>query len=200
MLADGVRLIHVRHGETDWNAEGRLQGQLDIQMNSHGREQATHNGRKMAARLRDEGVDPATLRFVSSPLGRSSQTMSLIRAELGLDGEFARDDRLMELTFGEWSGHTYEELKQSGSRDLVKARKRDKWGFRPPGGETYGELAIRIAAWLESVTSDTVVTSHGGVLRVLFGHLCGTPWHQVPGLPAPQDRFAIFSGGSVEFV
>ncbi|WP_420392042.1 histidine phosphatase family protein [Acuticoccus sp.] len=198
MLPDGVRLFHIRHGETDWNAEARLQGQLDIPINARGRGQAIANGERLAARLWDEGMPPEALAYVSSPLGRSRETMALVRAVLGLDGCAATDDRLKEVAFGAWSGHTYAELSAAGERKRVAERKRDKWSFRPPGGETYADLADRIGAWLETVEGDTLAVSHGGVHRVLYGHLCGTPWHEVPGLPAPQDRVFVFADGAVE--
>lgn len=195
MLPKGVRLIHIRHGETDWNVEGRLQGQLDIPLNAHGREQAAGNGRRLAAHLAAEGIAPDTLDYVSSPLSRSGETMGLVRAALALDGKWRTDDRLKEVAFGDWSGSTYAELSAAGERARVRERKRDKWSFRPPDGETYADLAERIGGWLAEVRRDTVAVTHGGVHRVLFGHLCGTPWHEVPSLPAPQDKVFVFCDG-----
>lgn len=200
MLPAGVTLIHIRHGQTDWNAEGRLQGQRDIPINETGRGQAERHGRVLSERLRAAGVDPAALVYVSSPLSRSVETMQRVRGGLGLPGEAPTDERLKEVHFGEWSGFTYAELKEGGQRGLVERRKADKWSFRPPGGETYAELARRVGEWLETVTEDTVAVTHGGVVRVLHGHITGTPWHEVPSLPAHQDRFAIFRDGTVEYI
>lgn len=200
MLPVGVELIHIRHGETDWNVEGRLQGKRDIPMNNNGRTQAARHGAVLKERFAVRGQDPGAVGYVSSPLGRSFETMLIVRAALGLDGPPQIDDRLAEVDFGDWSGFTYQELREHGQRNLVERRKADKWSFRPPSGETYAELAFRVGEWLRTVDRDTVVTAHGGVLRVLFGHLCGTPWHEVPGLPAPQDRFAVFASGAVEYV
>lgn len=200
MLPQGVTLIHIRHGQTDWNAEGRLQGQTDIPMNDIGRGQAERHGRVLADRLSALRIDPESLSYVSSPLGRSAQTMALVREGLRLPGVAPTDERLKEVDFGQWSGWTYEELRAGGQKSLVDRRKADKWSFRPPGGETYAELADRVGAWLETVKQDTVAVTHGGVLRVLFGHLCGTPWHEVPGLPAPQDKFIVFKDGTAEYV
>lgn len=198
MLPAGVRLFHIRHGETDWNVAGRLQGQLDIAVNARGRAQAAANGARLAARLAAEGVAPETLAYVSSPLGRSRETMAIVRGKLGLAGEWPTDDRLKEVSFGDWAGFTYADLRAGGQKRLVAARTRDKWSFRPPAGETYAELADRVGGWLETVGGDTVVVSHGGVHRVLFGHLAGTPWHEVPDLPAPQDVVFVFGGGRME--
>lgn len=200
MLPDTVRLIHIRHGQTDWNAEGRLQGKLDIPINDTGRSQAHRNGETLARFLADEGTDPASFSFMSSPLWRSRETMTIVRSHLGLDAQFPTDDRLMEVSFGDWAGSTYEELGASGQKERVRARKKDKWMFRPPGGETYAELAERVGQWLETVKVDTIAVTHGGVFRVLHGFLCDTPWHEVPSLPAPQDRVVIFSKGATRLV
>ncbi|XWN30689.1 MAG: histidine phosphatase family protein [Devosia sp.] len=198
MLADGVRLVHIRHGETDWNREGRLQGQTDIPLNDTGRGQAARNGVALAAWLRDAGEDAASLSYISSPLSRSRDTMAIVRAKLGLPPEVPTDDRLKEVSFGDWSGYTYEELRQTPQKDRVAVRKRDKWSFRPPGGETYAELADRVSGWLAEVKEDTIAVTHGGVLRVLHGLIVGTPWHEVPSLPAPQDQVFVFTAGRVE--
>ena len=200
MGAQNLRLIHVRHGETDWNVEGRLQGQLDIPINAHGREQAARNGRMLGAYFARAGIDPASLTFVSSPLGRSMETMGIIRNALGLEGAWPTDDRLKEISFGEWAGRTYAELRADGEENQVRARKRDKWSFRPPAGESYAELAARVGDWLDSLTGDTIAVTHGGIFRVLNGHLADAPWHEVPSIPAPQDRFAVFADGKIELI
>lgn len=200
MLPHGVRLVHIRHGETAWNVEGRLQGQLDIPMNDRGRAQAATNADRLAERLAASGREPATLGYVSSPLGRSVETMAIVRRRLGLVGAAPTDERLKEVDFGRWSGWTYAELKAAGEKGAVDRRKRDKWSFRPPEGETYAELAARVGDWLAGVRCDTVAVAHGGVYRVLHGLLLGTPWHEVPSLPAPQDRFALFESGTLELV
>ncbi|MEM8665125.1 MAG: histidine phosphatase family protein, partial [Pseudomonadota bacterium] len=103
MLPDGVRLIHIRHGETDWNVEGRLQGQLDIPLNDTGRGQARRNGDALAAYLAAERLqDPD---FIASPLSRSVETMAIVRDALGEDAPFRTDERLREISFGDWSGY-----------------------------------------------------------------------------------------------
>jgi len=200
MLPPGVRLFHIRHGQTDWNVEGRLQGQTDIPINVLGREQAAANGARLGDYLRREGTDPASLAWHASPLGRARETLRLVAERAGVVVAPAFDDRLKEVAFGEWSGYTYAELSAGGQHEAVRRRKRDKWSFRPPGGESYAELAERVGAWLAELDGDAVVVSHGGVFRVLHGHLCGTPWHEVPGLPAPQDRVSIFADGRVELI
>jgi broad specificity phosphatase PhoE len=164
-------IFYIRHGETDWNAERRLQGQHDIPLNALGRSQATACGGIMRELLLRDGLDPAAFDYVSSPLGRARETMERLRAGLGLDPEgYRTDGRLMEMSFGRWEGFTFAEL-QASEAEALAARERDKWGFVLPGGESYAQLMLRVAAWHDSVERDTVVAAHGGVYRALLAHL-----------------------------
>lgn len=183
-------IVFIRHGETDWNAEGRFQGQRDIPLNAHGRSQAQRNGRVLAVQM----PEAAAFDFVASPLERTRQTMEIVRGAMGLDPSAYRlDPILKEITFGRWEGYTAPELTQKWP-DMVAARDVDKWGFQPPEGESYAMLSIRIAAWFAGVTRDTVVVSHGGVCRVLRGFLLGLDTGTTPNLDVPQDRIFVWDG------
>lgn len=188
-------LIFVRHGETDWNVEGRLQGQRDIPLNDIGRGQAERNGRELAAFFAKRRIEPASVAYAASPLSRARDTMDLVRRELGLPaGGYELDDRLKELTFGDWEGFTIPELAERVP-DLTARRKVDKWGFVPPGGESYKMLSTRIEAWLALLDRPTVVVSHGGVMRVLRGLLLGLPETEIPSLDVPQDKVFVWADG-----
>jgi broad specificity phosphatase PhoE len=161
----------IRHGETAWNLERRLQGQHDIPLNALGRVQAARSGTILRDLLARNGRHGSEYDFVSSPLDRARETMELMRAELGLEPERYRTDaRLMEMSFGRWEGFTYAELQAREAQALV-ARERDKWGFVLPGGESYAQLEVRVRAWYVTVERDTVVSAHGGVCRALMAHL-----------------------------
>ena len=169
-------LWFIRHGETDWNREGRLQGQRDIPLNDLGRRQAAEAGQRLAKLV----AQPGHLPWVVSPLGRTVETALLARTAIGIDPPgFMTDDRLKELTFGRWEGETWHDLKKR-ERDLARARKADKWNFVPPGGESYALLAKRIAPWLECAPDEAVVVSHGGVARVLLTMLAGVSPLEAP--------------------
>lgn len=199
-MKPGQLLIHIRHGQTDWNAEARLQGETDIPINDLGREQAHRNGSRLLYCLTGMKRSHDSFDWVASPLSRARETMEIVRTEMGLPPEAYRtEDRLREIAFGKWRGHTIPELKAVDA-DAVAARKRDKWGFLPPGGESYADLKVRIAGWLESVEGDLIVVSHGGVYRVLHHLIAGTPEHDAPGLPVPQDRIAVFRNDAVELL
>jgi broad specificity phosphatase PhoE len=164
-------LYFVRHGETDWNLERRLQGQHDIPLNALGRTQASRSGAILRGLLAGSGRAVAEFDYVSSPLGRARETMELMRAELGLDpGRYRTDARLMEMSFGRWEGFTFAEL-QGREAEALAARERDKWGFVLPGGESYAQLVVRVREWYANVEHDTVVAAHGGVCRALIAHL-----------------------------
>ncbi len=164
-------LYFVRHGETDWNRERRLQGQHDIPLNPLGRTQAQRCGTLLRELLGKDGVGVADYDYVSSPLGRARETMEIMRGVMGLDPSAYRTDaRLMEMSFGRWEGFTYAEL-QTREAAALEARERDKWGFVLPGGESYAQLEKRVQVWYESVACTTVVSAHGGVCRALMALL-----------------------------
>ena len=164
-------LYFVRHGETDWNRERRLQGQHDIPLNPLGRTQAERCGALLRDLLAKGSIAVADYDYVSSPLGRARETMELMRSAMGLDPSAYRTDaRLMEMSFGRWEGFTYAEL-QAREAEALAARERDKWGFVLPGGESYAQLEKRVQVWYEGIGRASVVSAHGGVCRALMALL-----------------------------
>jgi broad specificity phosphatase PhoE len=164
-------LYFVRHGETDWNREKRLQGQHDIPLNALGRTQAARCGELMRDLLTRNGRGIADYDYVSSPLGRARETMELMRGVMELEPSLYRTDaRLMEMSFGRWEGFTYAEL-QSREAAALAERERDKWGFVLPGGESYAQLEKRVQVWFEGIERETVASAHGGVCRALMAHI-----------------------------
>src|ERR1700756_4783225 len=94
-------IYYLRHGETDWNVEGRLQGGIDTPLNELGLTQAAHAGRVLADLFARQGRTASSLAYVASPLQRARRTMDLVRAELKLpSGSYALDDRLREIGYG----------------------------------------------------------------------------------------------------
>jgi probable phosphoglycerate mutase len=164
-------LYYVRHGETAWNADRRLQGQADTPLSPAGESQAQRCGRILRRLLALRGQDAAQLDFVSSPLSRARVTMERMRAELGLDPAAYRvDPRLIEMSFGDWDGLDFAQL-QAREADALARRQQDPWRFRPPGGESYEQLLPRIRDWHGEVTRDTVVSAHLCTARALLVHL-----------------------------
>jgi probable phosphoglycerate mutase len=161
------RIYFIRHGETDWNREGRLQGQRDIPLNDLGRAQAEEAGRRLATL-----VAPHPLPWHVSPLLRTQETAKRARLSVEMADEgYLLEDRLKELSFGRWEGLTWREVKQSDPAGAAR-REAYKWGMVPPDGESYALLIARLQPWLDTVTQDCVVVAHGGVARGLL-HLVG---------------------------
>src|SRR5436190_13019308 len=176
-------IYYIRHGETSWNAEGRLQGAQDIPLNDLGRKQASHAGNVLAELLARDGRDKAALPFVASPLGRARATMELVRGEFKLPpGDYALDDRLREIGYGVWEGSTLSEM-QAADPKFYARRLTAKWTLAPEGGETYAEVQVRMADWYGSLKQDTVAVAHGGTARALM---------VVLGLETPASAADLF--------
>jgi len=190
-------LYYIRHGETDWNIEGRLQGQRDIPVNARGRRQARHCGEILRDLFARDSVDPARRDFVSSPLGRARETMELLRTTLGLDPKAYRvDARLAEVAFGTWEGFTSAEM-LAHAPELHAERESDKWGFTPPGGESYATMSTRVRAWYDTLARDTVAVAHGGTLRGLVVQLGLASWDDAPFLEVSQGVVYAIRPGSI---
>jgi probable phosphoglycerate mutase len=190
-------LYYIRHGETDFNLQGRLQGRRDTVLNAHGRLQAA----ECAAVLRDLFVrdhrQAQDFKYISSPLKRARETMEVLRAVLGLEPrEYEVDERLVEIAYGEWEGLTLPEIETRNSGILTR-RERDKWDFAPPGGESYRELADRIGNWYSSLTADTVVAAHGGGVRALMAILNIVPEEQATHAQIEQGVVYVFADGKM---
>jgi len=195
MLKTGIKLYFVRHGETDWNAIRRYQGQTDTPLNDKGRGQAARNGRILRALL----AGHADLDFVASPLLRTAETMTIIRQEMGLaPDDFRRDDRLKEIHFGHWEGRIWDVLPDEDPVAFL-ARRADPFNWRPIGGESYADLAERVRGWLAEIERDTVVVSHGGVSRVVRGHILALEAAAIPLLDVPQDKVLLLTSGKHEW-
>jgi probable phosphoglycerate mutase len=165
-----ARLILVRHGETEWNREGRIQGyRADSPLTANGQTQA----RLLAERMANERV--RTLH--SSDSGRARQTAKPIAAAVEL--EVLYDDALRERNYGIFEGRTYGEIERDYPEDFRKFRSRDP-RYCPPEGETVLQFRDRIVAALERVASRAgggcaAVVTHGGVLGILYRHATGMP-------------------------
>lgn len=195
-MPDHPTIYFIRHGETDWNRDRRYQGQRDIPLNETGRAQARRNGAVLAGFL----PDIAGAHFVASPLGRTRETMEIVRGEIGLaPAGYAIDPRLMELSYGAWEGTLQDDVAVQDPEGFAR-RARDPFRWRPEGGESYADLLGRVKGWAETVSRDCVVVSHGGVSRSLRAHALGLDPERIPGLESPQDRVLILSGPTMRWL
>jgi broad specificity phosphatase PhoE len=176
-------VYYIRHGETAWNAIGRLQGTQDIPLNDLGRTQAAHAGEILDRLLARDGRDRSALPFVASPLERARTTMELVRGTLELPPQdYAIDVRLREIAYGEWEGSTLAQA-QALDPDLYARRLVDKWNVAAPGGESYAAVQARVGNWYGELATDTVAVAHGGTARALMVLL---------GFETPQSAADLF--------
>lgn len=155
-------LIALRHGETAWNAEQRIQGQLDTPLNETGRWQAERLGQALA--------DADVQAIYSSDLQRARDTAAPLAQRMGLPVQ--TDPALRERHFGQWQGSRYPELEQQYPEQTLAWRRRDP-DFGPPGGETLAAFHERaLAAYTrlaQAHAGQTVaVFAHGGLLDSLY--------------------------------
>jgi len=189
------QLYVIRHGETEWNAAHRIQGQIDTSLNDKGRAQAWRNGLV----LKDLIGAPDTVDFISSPLMRATETMEILRDAMGLSRSgYGLDERLKELHYGDWQGLFTEEASLAHP-EISAARRANPWTVAPPGAgaESFAALAERVLTWLNGVSRDSVVVTHGGVSRVLRVLILGLPRAQIATLEVPQDRILRIDGQSM---
>ena len=190
-------VYYLRHGETVWNAAKRLQGRQDSPLSDVGESQAIRCAEILRDLFAREGRAASDYDYVSSPLGRACRTMMLVRSALGLAPDAYRTDaRLAEISFGAWEGLTVEGVRARDAH-LLAAREHDKWGFLPPGGESYAQVAVRMGNWHHGLERDTVVTAHGGTARALFAHLGLSPPALAPLADIDQGVVYVLAGGSL---
>jgi probable phosphoglycerate mutase len=179
----------VRHGQTEFNAEGRFQGRLDSPLTALGAAQAACVGDLLRALI--DARDRIDL--VASPLGRTVRTARIIADRMGLASEPRIEPRLIEIGVGGWEGRT---------RDSILAEHPNpspNMLFEAPGGETYEQVSARLSDWLSEMDAaddvHRIVVSHGVAGRVLRGLYADLPKDEVLTLPTPQDAiFRLYDG------
>jgi broad specificity phosphatase PhoE len=190
-------IYYIRHGETAWNAAGRLQGAQDTALNDLGRSQAVQAGHILADLLARDGRDKSALPYVASPQLRARTTMELTRGALELPpAQYVTDDRLREIGYGKWEGFTLAEM-EAADPVFFARRLADKWRVAPEGGETYEAVQQRMRDWYGQVKTDTVVVAHGGTARALMVSLALETPESAADLPIAQGAVYVFSDGSL---
>ena len=190
-------IYYIRHGETEWNALGRLQGTQDIPLNDLGRRQAARAGIILADRFARDGRSETSLEFVASPLVRARSTMELVRDSLKLPSDqYTIDDRLREIAYGQWEGATLPQM-QEKDPELFARRQTEKWTVAPPGGESYVAVQARVTDWYRQLTEDTVAVAHGGTARALMVALGVESPDSAADLTIEQGTVYVFGDGGL---
>ena len=171
-----TRIIAIRHGETAWNVDTRIQGQLDIPLNAHGQWQAQ--------RLADALALQEPLHAVyTSDLKRAHQTASTVAQRMGL--EAVPHWGLRERGFGDFQGKTFSEIERDLPQEALRWRKRDPDWAPPGGGESLLSMQERVRATLNELAAQhpgqhIALFAHGGVMDMLYRMATGQ------GLQAPR--------------
>lgn len=195
--SQAVRLILIRHGETDWNVEGRYQGQADPPLNARGEVQA----QALAERLTADGVRPVGI--YASPLRRAWRTAEVLAQRLGVP--LWAEPRLQEIHLGAWQGVLAKDIARRWP-DLFQRWQTEPWAVRPPGGETMAEVQARVHAAV-----DDILSRHPGQTVALVAHrlpllliklryqdLDPQAVHHLPLPNADYEALAVYPDGRAE--
>src|SRR5438067_2900505 len=170
-------LALLRHGDTAWSAEGRIQGRSDVPLSDAGR--AALAGFRLPACCQ-------AMRIVTSPLSRCTETAALIGARRA-----PVEARLVEMHWGEWEGRGLAELRAELG-EAMRSNEARGWDFRPAGGESPREVLARVQAWLADCAAGerpTLAVTHRGVMRAIFA--AATGWDLRGAPPAKLDWGAV---------
>lgn len=186
------RMIYlVRHGETEFNRERRLQGHVDSPLTDLGRRQAEAVGAQLKSLI---GAEPGW-RILASPLGRTRRTAEIVAQRLG-GARIEIEPRLIELSWGEWDGRLRADLAAA-----CPAFGRSNWAFHAPTGESYPAMCARLSSWLADLPPEPqrkiIAVSHGVTGRVLRGVYAGLPMATVMTHDAPQDAVFQLAAGAI---
>jgi probable phosphoglycerate mutase len=190
-MAHDYPIIFIRHGETEWNAQGLIQGSIDTDLNPQGHAQARAVAELLVSRRREW----ADFQIIISPQKRAQQTAQYIVDALGRTAR-ATDARVRELGFGIWEGKPFWELKAS---PVYPAHPEERYYWRPEGGESYEDGVARVNDWRATLTGPTLVVSHGAVGRCLMGAVAGLGPRQIVELKTPQGAYCRLENGQIDW-
>ena len=175
-------LYILRHGETMWNAENRMQGELNSPLTEKGRRDAARQGAILAA------LDLAGFTFLSSPQGRAFQTAGIALA--GVADRIHTDERLREIGVGDWSGRLRDELPRPKGKDPFLAQYEIA-----PNGEGFARLKLRCRAFLADLSGPAVLVTHGITSSMIRGLVVGEKAHAIQTSHGGQGRIFHLKNG-----
>ena len=186
-------ILLLRHGQTEFNREGRFQGHVDSPLTELGIRQAE----AMGGLVRDLIGEDKGWRVVASPLGRAYRTAEVVANVVGLT-DIEIDPRLIEITFGDWDGRLRAEIEAEAGPAFT----RSGWDFSAPNGEPFEAVVARTSAWLESLPPEperrVIAVSHGVTTRVLRGVYASFDRATTLDQPVPQDAVYRLQNGQID--
>lgn len=174
MERENMKLYLVRHGETDWNLENKIQGQTDTSINDNGREQA----KELAERIKEElgGIK----RIYSSRQKRALETAQIIGRMLSVSPIVQQG--LEEICLGAWEGYTWKQVKEIFSEEYQIWHQNRRYQV-PPKGESYQQLLDRLLPALDDIIrkegQDVLIVTHSAVIMTLMSYVYDTPFENM---------------------
>lgn len=193
MIPSHPPVYFIRHGETDWNKQRLVQGSADIDLNATGIAQAE----AIAEALHSKEPELSSFDFYASPQIRAQHTMKIICTAQPRDFATVQTDaRLRELEFGVWEGKSIDDMHKQNdwASDQI-----GHYHWKPEGGESYHDGAIRVDAFLRGLTKPSLIVAHGAVARCVIGYLCDIPRIDITRLPTPQGNYCYLHDGKYQW-
>ena len=176
-----VLLATMRHGDTAWSAEGRIQGRADVPLSQAGRRAL------QAVQLPKICTG---MRMITSPLARCAETAALLGAP-----QAEREPRIVEMSWGAWEGRRLADLRAELGA-AMQANEARGWDFRPDGGESPREVLARVRSWTAGLAAPTVAITHRGVIRALFATAVGWDLRGKPPVKLDWSAVQLFRLGA----
>ena len=193
MKVDFPKLYFIRHGETDWNQQRLVQSTEDNDLNATGIGQAE----SVALALHDMEPELRNFDFYASPQIRAQHTTKIICLAQPRDFTTVKTDvRLRELEFGIWEGKSIDEMHNSPCYPTDPV---EHYHWKPEGGESYAEGALRVDEFLRSLKGPSLMVSHGAVARCVIGYICNIPRIDITHLPTPQGCYCVLENGKYQW-
>ncbi|RUS53248.1 fructose-2,6-bisphosphatase [Kurthia sp. 3B1D] len=187
----------IRHGETEFNVEGKFQGQSNSPLTENGKDQIYQVARMLKMEL---GDDIHNWEIISSPLGRAMDSTKILCETLAYDlTKVQTDERLAEVSVGDWAGLYIEDIKAQWPR-LLEGTNHYNWYFNSLGGERYADVEGRVKAFLESVKDKEklIVVAHGVTSRIIRGLYQNLNKDEALSLEVAHETFFKLADGDVK--
>ncbi|HEX9061454.1 MAG TPA: alpha-ribazole phosphatase [Clostridia bacterium] len=169
-----MKLFFIRHGQTDWNVKGRMQGSFDSELNNTGINQAE----ELAKKLLESNYKFS--KIYSSTLKRAVKTAQILCKALNL--EHIQLKGLEEINLGQWEGLTWEEVKEKFPEEYAKWYENRRY-TRSPGGESYQDMLDRVLEAINKIINgndrNVAIVTHGGVIMCLQCYITNTPYNEM---------------------